>query len=274
MADPISIVAVSAAVGGVAGKVAEKAWDSAQGWLRERFGSHQAAARNQAEENAAKFVGELAKEVRALEDQQRLLDHDLSESQIDPQFSLVLQRSLLSSAQTSNAEKHSLLARLVAERLANPPETTIALASQLAADAIALSTYRQLLLLALSCFLHEVRPKEPRPLPRREYHTWLNVGLAPCAEYEFKDIDARHLVALSCISYDPASGRDLDILLCMKNGMTYRKRVFAGWDVVEDLQFHWAQGLAGVLLTSVGSIVGSLVLDQLLGMHSALPEWD
>ena len=56
MADPHSLIAAGAVVGGLASKIAEKAWDSGERWLRERFASHAAEAQEQAYENAAKFI--------------------------------------------------------------------------------------------------------------------------------------------------------------------------------------------------------------------------
>lgn len=69
MPDPVALIALAAAVSGVAGKFAEKAWESSERWLSERFGSHAEVARNQARENAAAFVRQLAEDIKTLEDQ-------------------------------------------------------------------------------------------------------------------------------------------------------------------------------------------------------------
>ena len=72
MPDPISLVAFGAAIGGAAGKFAERAWDSADRWLAERFGSHAAEAQARARLNAGAFVSELAAKISNLETEQRI----------------------------------------------------------------------------------------------------------------------------------------------------------------------------------------------------------
>lgn len=273
MADPLSLIALGAAVGGAAGKFAEKAWDSGERWLRERFGSHAAEAQEQARENAARFVQQLAIRVKSLEDQKKLNRERIAATEKHPQFSALLQGSILNAAQTDDDMKHDLLARLVATRLASVSESTVALASQLASDAISRSTRRQLMLMALSSFLEkDVRPRDPLSVP--DYRRWLEVFLQPFIDFEFKDIDARHLVAIACASYDPTSNRDLEVLLQMKGGEHCIGATLHDLDVVKILQMQWYEGLAGLILTSVGSIVGSLAFNQIKGRDYGLPQWD
>ncbi len=158
MPDPISLIALGAAVGGAAGKFTEKAWDSSERWLRERFGSHRAAAQKIARENAADFVRELADRVKKLENEHLVKRQQFDDVARHPQFSALLQRSVLNAAETNEQMKHKLLATLVANRMLSPPETTLALASQLASDAITRSTQRQLTLMALQAFIEGVQP--------------------------------------------------------------------------------------------------------------------
>lgn len=272
MADPLSMIAIGAAVGGTAGKLAEKAWDSGERWLRERFASHGQEVQEQARKNVAQFVERLADRVKALENDRAIDPARLLETERHPQFSSLLQRSLLNAAQTDDASKHDILARLVAARLTVDAETTLALASRLAADAIARSTRRQLTLMALCCFLQDIRPRDPMPVP--DYIAWLDVFLKPFSAFEFKDVDARHLVAIACASYDRGSERDLNILLGMKGGPHCIGAPFGDLDAVELLQINWNEGLAGVFLTSVGSIVGGLAFDQITGAKSGMPDLD
>jgi hypothetical protein len=217
MADPLSLIAAGAAMGGLASKVVEKAWDSGERWLRERFGSHAAEAQEQARENAAKFVHQLAVYVAVLEKQHMLEQDKVSDTQRHPQFSSLLQQTILNAAKTNDDYKHDLLARLVAARLASKSETTYALASDLASDAIARSTRRQLELMALCCFLDEIRPREPI-LTAADYYKWLDIQLRSFENFEFVEVDARHLVAIVCASYDPASSRSLSAILLLKAG--------------------------------------------------------
>jgi hypothetical protein len=269
--DPISI-ALGAVVGGTAGKVAGKAWDAGERWLRERFGSHPEEIQGRARSNAAEFVDELSRRVQALEDA-RGSQRDLIEATTrHPAFSALLQRSLINAAQTDQKSKHDLLAGLVAARLTSHSETTLALVSDLASDAILRATANQLKLMALACFLDEIRPL--KRVAAKQYREWVAVHLMPFAGFEFHDIDARHLVAIGCATYDRASGRGLIVLLETKGGVhCIGKSNLEDLPEVEELQFHWVEGLAGVFLTSVGSLVGGLAYDQLCGHSVGLPHW-
>lgn len=220
MPDPISLIALGAAVGGAAGKFTEKAWDSSERWLRERFGSHRAAAQKIARENAADFVRELAARVKKLENEHRVKRQQLDDVARHPQFSALLQRSVLNAAETNEQTKHKLLAALVANRMLSPPETTLALASQLAS--ITRSTQRQLTLMALQGFIEGVQPKYPMKFGM--FKVWLKVNLDPFEDFEFVELDARHLVAIACATFDPTSQRLLSLMLAMKNeGKSLRK---------------------------------------------------
>lgn len=276
MTDPLSLIAASAAIGGLASKVVEKAWDSGERWLRERFGSHTVEARERARENAAKFIHQLAVHVAALEKQHTLKQDEVSDTQRHPQFSWLLQQTILNAAKTSDEKKQDLLARLVAARLASKSETTFALASDLASGAIARSTHRQLELMALCCFLEEIRPRDPI-LTAADYYEWLAIHLRSFENFEFVQVDARHLVAIACASYDPSSNRSLSVILLFKAGTHLMKQLheddFRHIPIVDMLQIGWDLGLAGVRLTSVGSIVGGIALSQIKGKDFGPPDW-
>src|SRR5712671_355975 len=126
MPDPASLVALGAAIGGAAGKLAERTWDSSERWLRERFGSHSKEVKERARTNTAHFIERLILRVEALEHQHKIRDKQ-ADAQTHPEFSALLQRSLLNAAQTEDKIKQDLLAGLVASRLASNAETTLAL---------------------------------------------------------------------------------------------------------------------------------------------------
>lgn len=270
MSDPISLIALGAAVGGAAGKLSERTWECGERWLRERFGSHAKKVQDRARLNAGHFVQQLAIRVEKLEQQRQLSDRMLDE-ETHPEFSALLQRSLLNAAQTEDEVKQDLLADLVAARLGSKAETTLALASQLASDAITRSTRHQLRLMALFCFLEEVRPRTP--LPPEQYRLWIGVHLRPFEEFEFYESDASHLVAIGCASYDATSSRCLELLLKMKGGPEHIETPVADIVEVEILDIQWRAGLAGVSLTSVGSLVGGLALSQITGRDCGPPSW-
>jgi hypothetical protein len=268
MADPLSLIALGAGIGGVAGKVAEKAWDTGERWLAAKFGEHSEVARLRARENAAAFMLDLAERLRSLETNGRLDGGRAAAEQQHPQFSTTLQGALLRAAQTENREKHQLLAELIAQRLVSESESLITLASQMAVDAIALATPRQLRLLALCSFLEEVRPRDPVD----DHCLWLDVCLRPFEDLWFYKIDAMHLAALSCVLFDQTSQKGLDVSLGFKF-LRFEDGMFAKSAGYEWLTSLWTEGLAGVQLTSVGSLVGALAYDRLTGAHTGIPKW-
>ena len=130
--------------------------------------------------------------------------------------------------------------------------------------------------MAICSFVDEIKPRVIRTL--EEYRVWLQACLAPFADFDFREIDARHLVAISCASYDPTSGRGLQVWLSMKLepelSSSFLDLDIEGLPEVEVLLSNWDSGLAGIALTSVGSIVGALSFDQLIGFRMDLPKWD
>jgi hypothetical protein len=217
-----------------------------------------------------------------LEDSQRVSGDTINSAQENPQFSVILQREILGASQTENPKKHRLLAQLVAERLAAPPESRFALAVKLACDALAVLNSAQLRLLALSVALHEIRPSAP--MPPDDYRQWLDRLLAPVlSSYlhdhaEYKEIDVLHLSALGCVTYDRASERALELVLSMKNGLfkvgfAFDYPSFKESDLGWYFDYIWVEGFAGVNLTSIGSVIGGLVFDELSGVRVGHPHW-
>jgi hypothetical protein len=276
MSDPLILVAAGAAVGGVASGLTKKAWESGERWLCEKFGSHTVEAQERARENAAAFVHQLAVRVAHLEKHNELSSKSVADTQSDPQFSALLQKTLLNAAKTKDETKHALLAHLVAIRLTSDAETTISLASELASDAIARSTKRQLTLMALCDFLEEIFPRHPIPTPEL-FHKWLEVHLKPFVDFEFVDMDAYHLVAIACASFDPSSDYRLAGVFLLKAGRDLIEKLhnddFEHIGAVRTLRISWDMGLAGVRLTSVGRIVGGLALGHIKGLDLGPPKW-
>jgi hypothetical protein len=154
--------------------------------------------------------------------------------------------------------------------------TVLSLASELASDAIARSTQRQLTLMALCDFLEEIYPKRPLP-DKRMFFKWLKVHLAPFDDFEFDSMDAKHLVATACASFDPTSDRPLRGPMLLKAGVALAEQLlkvnFEDVPEIAALQSNWDMGLAGVQLTSVGMIVGGLALGQIKGLDLGPPGW-
>ena len=66
--EPLSLIAISAAVGGATGKFVEKAWDSGEKWISTFYKDHQELAQNKATENTKDFLQELAQRIKFLEE--------------------------------------------------------------------------------------------------------------------------------------------------------------------------------------------------------------
>jgi len=270
MNDSVSLITDGGAVSGIAKRFAEKTSELGEHWLKDRFGSHTSEIQKIAKENAAHFVHDLAVRIKILEDRNEIQQKNMTNTEKNPQFSVFLQNTILNASQTNDRSKHELLANLVAYRLSSDNESTFALASHLASSAISLSNRRQLNLMALSSFIENASPPH-LSLKLKDFRQWLEKTLQPLVAFEFKIDDAIHLVALACASFDPMSERELDILLQMKGGVDFIGIHLADLKFCQYLEEMWYEGLAGVNLTSVGLIVGSLCINQITGKDFGVP---
>ena len=284
MPDPLSLIALGAAVGGATGKFVEKAWDSGEKWLKTYFANHRVKAQEKAKENSAIFINELSRRIKNIEDESGIDSKIIDDAQNHPGFSVLLQKSILNAAQTDNFEKHELLAELVSSRLLQPSEGTFALASKMACDAITHATPRQLTILGLIEFLQEVRLTK-FSLTTQQYQNWLEKCLEPIMIRVdiFNNRDLLHLEALSCITYERGSNRGLEPILQTKNGPImeatiewkdrFDQKLFKNSEIGIWLNYLWTEGMAGVYVTSVGAIVGKCVNDKLSGIVTQHADW-
>ena len=65
MTDPLSLIALGAAIGGAAGKFVEKAWDSGEKWITSYFENHHEKSQEKAKQNTLSFLTDLAKRVES-----------------------------------------------------------------------------------------------------------------------------------------------------------------------------------------------------------------
>jgi hypothetical protein len=271
MSDTISLTLTAAALGGVASEVAKVALRSGTQWLSEKFGSHANEVRQQVEKNASEFIQELATRVTQLEQRQPQFAENMLRNLKDPQFSRLLQQVLVYAAETPDQQKHQVLAQLIASRLKTKPETTQALAMRLAADAIAHCTRRQFEFLALAFVLNELRPAYK--VSPADFEEWLQVHLRFFSDFDFREIDAKHLVALNCITFDPECERSFELFLQLKNTESIGSDL-SRVPVLRGLKIAWDFGMAGVTLTSIGSVVGAIAHAELNGIDAGPPQWD
>jgi hypothetical protein len=271
MADPLSLVALGAAVGGATGKFVEKAWDSGEKWIQAYFANHQQKSQEKARENSANFLNELAARVKELEDKKEVSKEDIESAQEHPDFSVALQKAMISAAQTESTEKHKLLARILADRLVASPESLLSLAGKMACEAISYMTPNQLQILGLSSNIMHVGPTSP--LHSAAYAQYLERRLAPYERLSINNLDLLHLESLSCIKFTPMFGQDLKKLLAGKNSGNFDSETFFASTTGEHLRQLWKDGLQSITLTSVGQIIGVYVTDLLTGSTTTFSGW-
>lgn len=277
--EPLSMIAISAAVGGAAGKFAEKAWDSGEKWIQTFFKDHEDVAKQKATENTMDFLNELAKKVKQLEDAKQVPKENINSAQDHPDFSALLQKALLTAAQTDNKDKHIILARLVSERLKSEPESILALASKMACDVISYTTIDQLMILGLAANLYSIRPN-PFPavgIQENNFQVWLDswitITLKPYKNIKFRKIDITHLESLSCLKVNTFIGRNLNDMY-IKDKFKFDFEKLKDSDLREAIKKIWNDGLQKIDLTTVGQIIGISVSDLLLNINTSFIGWE
>jgi len=272
MTDPLTLIAMGAAVGGAAGKFVEKAWDVGEKWIASYYENHREKVQEQARKNSADFLNELAPRVKQLEEHQQVSKETIESAQDHPDFSILLQKALLSAAQTDRKDKHQLLARLVAERLKASPESLLSLASKMACDAISYTNLSQLKILGLQAAIIHIKPTSP--LPKEQFTQWLVSMFAPFVDLEIKPLDLMHLEGLSCVKTEALIGRDINQFLAGKNNNQFDPAPFFETDVGKKLLTLWKEKtLKSVSLTSIGQIIGVYVFDMVTNSTTAFADW-
>lgn len=273
MPEPLSMIALGAAIGGAAGKFVEKAWDSGDKWLSVYFAGHQEKARQKGQENTLSFLNDLASRIEKLEIESRVTPESIATAQEHPDFSVVLQKAMLSAAQTESTEKHQLLSRLVIERMTAKPETLMALASKMACDAISYTTANQLRILGLVTNILYIGPSSS--ILEDQYMHWLTTRLSPFLQIQATNLDYVHLESLSCLKFESFITRELKAILSSKITANFNYDYFTRGPLGAFLVNVWEnQQLKCVQLTSVGQIIGVLVSDQLTGTSTNMAGWE
>lgn len=277
--EPLSIIAIGAAVGGAAGKFVEKAWDSGEKWIQSYFKDHKEVAQQKATDNTMDFLNELAQKVKHLEDSKQIPKDKIESAQDHPDFSAMLQKALLTSAQTDSKDKHIILARLVSERLKSEPESILALGSKMACDAISYATVNQLFILGLAVVFYGIRPNPFPPIGVNEtnfqeyMNGWLTQRLKPYEKIVFKQIDITHLESLSCLKVNTFIGRGLNDMF-KKDNLVYDFEKMADIQLRDKMKKIWNDGLQKIDLTTVGQIIGVSVSDLLTNTNTTFDGWE
>lgn len=258
-------------VGGAAGKFVDKALDAGGKWLTSYFENHHEKAKAKGAENAQEFLQNLAGRVAKLEREQRVSAEALAGASEHPDFSITLQKALLSAAQTDDKNKHDLLARLVAERIQAPPESMVSLASKLACEVISYLTPGQLMILGLATSIYHVAPSQR--LSNVQVLPWLHRNIGPFMDARPTHLDYAHLESLSCIRIG-SIGQDLYPILEGKFGEAISRDAFDETPLGKDLVRMWRDERLDVCVpTTVGQLLGVMVIDQHNGTKTSLDEW-
>jgi len=272
--EPLSIIAISAAVGGIAGKFAEKAWAVGERWLSSYLKDHYPEAQETGRRNSLEFLANLAHRIHQLEENaedSHKIRHQIESSLEDPDFSALLQEALIASSRTSDEDKHKILARIVSERLRCQSEGLVALTSTLACNAVKHLTPKQMKFLGVTTFVQSIRPSPfPPAIPPQQfgqwYVNWLTRTLSLFLPLEpMTNVDFTHLESVSCIKYESFIGRDLKKILSPPSETGY------DWpfdDFVQnnpagkELQELWKNGMQQTTLTTAGQLTGIYVHDE------------
>lgn len=272
--EPLSIVAISAAVGGIAGKFVEKAWTAGEKWLSSYLKDHYPETQEVGRQNSLEFLADLAQRVHQLEENTKdsyKIRQQIESSLGDPDFSVLLQEALIASSRTGNEDKHKILARIVAERLRCQSEGLVALTSTLACNAVKHLTPKQMRFLGITTFVQSIRPSPfPPTIPPQQfgqwYVNWLTRTLSLLLPAEpMTDLDFTHLESVSCIKYESFIGRNLKETLSPPSEAGY------DWpfdDFVQNnpigkkLHELWENGMQQTTLTTAGQLIGIYVHDE------------
>ena len=85
--------------------LSKRAWNSGEKWVVSRFAHHQDKAKAKAVDNSVEFLTMLGKRVTDLENEIRYPKSSCPPLRKHPEFSVVLQKAMLSAAQTENQNK-------------------------------------------------------------------------------------------------------------------------------------------------------------------------
>ena len=272
------MIALSATIGGAAGKFVEKAWDSGEKWIQSYYRDHREVVQNKATDNTMDFLNELAQKVKLLEDSKQTPQETIESAQDHPDFSAMLQKALLTSAQTDSKDKHIILARLVSERLKSEPESILALASKMACDAISYLTDNQLMILGLAANFYGIRPSALPSMEANETNyqmwmdSWLIEVLKPYQAIQFRRIDMIHLESISCLKVNTFWGRELNSIF-QKDNLIYDFEKMSDVLLKDAMKMLWTR-LQMIDLTSIGQIIGVSVSDMLSNTNTSFMGWD
>lgn len=235
--------------------------------------------RKQVEVNLKNFVGQFTAEIQRLVESDQLTKDQLNAVLDQPDLIDLLMKTLTQAALTNSTEKQILLSKVVAERLNAEPESEFALVSSMACDAISKLNTKHLKVLGLCHVIAMQRYEESDSADgdnsRLREVEWVIHTFAPYQDVEASAHDAEHLEAVGCVGGPkgwlvgdlPSTLKrmvspdlDLDTLMQTSTG--------------QHLETIWKNAsLYGLVLTSVGSLIGLYTADILANRPTDISQW-
>lgn len=203
----------------------------------------------------------------------------------DPDFAYLVQQATISSARTSNQNKHKLLARAVTERMIAKSEGLVALSSSLACEIVPNLTSKHLNFLGLSVTVLSIRPDVSSEMQNQWdgkeqqnfYMNWLSRKLQSFTPFpKMKRYDYSHLESMSCLTFNSLVGRSLEAVLTPDNLplFTWPEKFFAFDQEILNLREVFNDGLERCTFTTVGSLIGTHIHDLKLKAPPTRFTWD
>jgi len=261
--EPLSIAIISGAVGGAAGAFSKEVWDLGKNWIQGYFKDHAPKAIAKAEQNSLDFLAQLAQRVKKLEKQGEQQKKLIEDSLNHPDFSALLQKAMISSAQTEDKRKHELLARLVADRLTKESESLFSLTSPLACDAISRMNIKQMKILGILATLFFIRPNGfprtdiPQQITSVWWSRWFTERLKIYLDITPITMDFLHLESLACIKYDTVLSRNLEKIISFPDtsGLKFEYKLFSKTEVGKKVNQLW-ESLQNSFPTTIVILIG------------------
>jgi hypothetical protein len=277
--DPVTMMAIGNAIAGIASGLTEQTFSAAGGLIEKIHNKHKPTAAAHMTANISAFTTELNANVERLTE-----SIDVIASRIEqPAFVIQLQSAMVSASQTASQDVHVLLAGLVSQGLRVETDTTAARACHRACQVIADLTSAQLTLLGFLYTLGHM----PFPMPpdtdassadrlRSRELEWVQLMLKPYASMTCTNLDRMNLHGNSCLGGRQGFLSDsFDSALKRATSQDFAFDNFIKMGLGAHLKLMYdSQGLGGEYLTSVGSVLGMFVADQLASRPNDLTAWD
>ena len=230
MPDPISASVIAGAAEGLASVAAKGLSAVAKGWIDRFLDEQEPVAIEKANQNVAAFLEDLTARVTALEQDPA---GKIGAALQDPDAAVTLREAVLGAGRSSSRLRHRILADAVAERLHAEADSTRAVASSMAVDAIPRLASDHLSILGLLALIYGIRPNHLYPpaevdkstrewsaaitavRPYAEtYSSWFAEQLAPYEDLKPPGRDFfAHLVSAGCVVFELGITRDLSRIL-------------------------------------------------------------